>query len=63
MILTLVVEMTLFLIGAVRVDEKVHKRETQKMGRGVADRTKLQNAYQEERAVRSAGSTSQKKRI
>ena len=42
MIITLAVEMTLFLIGAIRVDSMVHKREL-RSARGVADRTKVQS--------------------
>ena len=40
MIITLIVEITLFLIGAIRVDSTVLKRE-QRASRGVMDRTKL----------------------
>ena len=41
MLLAMGVEMTLFLIGASRVDEKVAKRERAAKARGVMDRTKL----------------------
>jgi len=41
MILTLAVEITLFLIGAIRVDTMVHKRERRAWTKGVSDRTKL----------------------
>ena len=41
MLLAMGVEMSLFLIGAIRTDNKVHKRETRARARGVADRTKL----------------------
>lgn len=44
MILTLAIEMTLFLIGAIRVDGIVDKREKAAKIRGVSDRTKL-NAH------------------
>jgi len=43
MILTLVIEITLFLIGAIRVDSLVDKREQRARGRGVMDRTKVQS--------------------
>ena len=41
MLLTMAVEVSLFLIGAVRTDNMVHKRESRAKARGVADRTKL----------------------
>jgi Na+/melibiose symporter-like transporter len=41
MLLAMGVEMSLFLIGAIRVDEKVHKREASGKTKGVKDRTKL----------------------
>lgn len=41
MIVTLFIEMTLFLIGASRVDAQVHKRDQMAM-KGVKDRTKFQ---------------------
>jgi hypothetical protein len=44
MIVTVIVEMTLFLIGASRVDAKVHQRET-RARRGVMDRTVLHQVY------------------
>lgn len=40
MLLTMAVEMSLFLIGAIRVDDQVHKRE-QRAKKGLSDRTKL----------------------
>ena len=40
MLLTMAVEMSLFLIGAIRVDDQVHKRE-QRAKKGLRDRTKL----------------------
>lgn len=43
MLLAMAIEMSLFLIGAVRVDAKVHKRETRAKARGVTDRTKLRS--------------------
>ena len=45
MILTLAIEMALFLIGATRVDAKVHKREQVAQGRGLMDRTRLTQVY------------------
>ncbi|KAL1527939.1 hypothetical protein AB1Y20_009310 [Prymnesium parvum] len=48
MILTLLVEMTLFLIGASRVDAHVHQRD--KIAKtGVKDRTKLSSHFPEDR--------------
>ena len=43
MVLAMGVEMSLFLIGAVRVDAQVHKRESRAKARGVMDRTKLRS--------------------
>lgn len=40
MLLTMAVEMSLFLIGAIRVDQQVHNREL-RAKKGVRDRTKL----------------------
>ena len=45
MILTLAIEMALFLIGATRVDAKVYKRERAAQGRGLMDRTRLSHVY------------------
>ena len=50
MLLAMGVEMSLFLIGAMRVDAKVHKRESRAQARGVADRTQIRSVH----AVRSA---------
>ena len=41
MVLAMAVEMSLFLIGAMRVDAKVHQRETKAKARGTMDRTRL----------------------
>ena len=41
MVLAMAVEMSLFLIGAMRVDAKVHQRESRAKARGVMDRTRL----------------------
>jgi hypothetical protein len=41
MLLAMGIEMTLFLIGAVRIDEKVHKRERLAKAKGVMDRTQI----------------------
>ena len=42
MLIAMGVEMSLFLIGAIRTDQKVHKREMQAR-KGIADRTKLKS--------------------
>jgi len=44
-IITMAIEMTLFLIGATRVDAKMHKREERARGRGVHDLTQLRANY------------------
>ena len=41
MLLTMAIEMALFLIGAIRVDKQVAQREAKSKARGVSDRTKL----------------------
>merc|ERR1719221_2013844 len=47
-IITMAIEMTLFLIGATRVDAKMHKREELARGKGVHDLTKLRAHYPHE---------------
>ena len=52
--LAMAIETSLFLIGATRVDAKVHKREAKAHTRGVADRTRLRDQMREARAASSS---------
>lgn len=57
MLLAMAVEVSLFLIGAIRVDNKVHKREAQAKARGVSDRNKLSAHVTSWRSAQPPGSS------